>query len=52
VLAALDLPDVRTRLEQEGIDAEPMDPATFANFVKDETARWLPIVRSSMLKPD
>jgi tripartite-type tricarboxylate transporter receptor subunit TctC len=52
VLAALDLPEVRARLDQEGIDAERMDPATFANFVKDETARWLPIVRSSVLKLD
>jgi tripartite-type tricarboxylate transporter receptor subunit TctC len=52
VLAALDLPEVRTRLEQEGIDVERMDPATFANFVKDENARWLPIVRSSISKPD
>jgi len=52
VLAALDLPEVRTRLEQEGIDAERMDPATFVKFVKDENARWLPIVRSSVAKPD
>jgi len=52
VLAALDLPQVRTRLEQEGIDAERMDPVTFANFVKDENARWLPIVRSAVSKPD
>jgi tripartite-type tricarboxylate transporter receptor subunit TctC len=52
VLDALDLPEVRTRLEQEGIDAERMDPLAFANFVKDENARWLPIVRSSISKPD
>jgi len=52
ILAALDLPEVRTRLEQEGIDAERMDPGTFANFVKHENARWLPIVRSSISKPD
>jgi tripartite-type tricarboxylate transporter receptor subunit TctC len=52
VLGALDLPEVRTRLEQEGIDAERMDPVAFATFVKDENARWLPIVRSSISKPD
>jgi tripartite-type tricarboxylate transporter receptor subunit TctC len=52
VLAALDLPEVHTRLEQEGIDAERMDPATFANFVQEESARWLPIVRSSASRSD
>src|SRR5215468_9265096 len=52
VLGALDLPEVRTRLEQEGIDAERMDPVAFATFVKDENARWRPIVQSSVAKPD
>lgn len=52
VLAALDLPQVRTRLEQEGIDAERMDPAAFANFMKEENAHWLPIVRSAGSRPE
>ena len=52
VLAALDLPEVRTRIEQEGIDAEKMDAVTFARFVEDETARWLPIVRASAARPE
>jgi tripartite-type tricarboxylate transporter receptor subunit TctC len=52
VLAALDLPEVRTRLEEDGIEAERMDPATLANFVKDENAHWLPIVQSSIAKRD
>jgi tripartite-type tricarboxylate transporter receptor subunit TctC len=52
VLAALDLPEVRARLDQEGIAVERMDPATVAKFVAEEYARWLPIVRSSAAKPE
>ena len=52
VLAALDLPEVRARLDQEGIAVERMDPASVAKFVAEEYARWLPIVRSSAAKPE
>jgi len=52
VLKALDLPEVRARLDQESIEVEKMDAATFATFVDAEIARWAPVVRSSAAKPE
>jgi len=52
VLRALDLPEVRAKFEQEGVEAESMDVATFAKFMEDENARWAPIVRSSVPRPE
>jgi tripartite-type tricarboxylate transporter receptor subunit TctC len=46
VQRALDMPEVVAKFEQEGIEAERMDAATFAKFVAEESARWWPIVRS------
>ncbi len=44
---ALDHPQVRERLTQEGIAVEPMDADTFTRFVEAEVARWAPIVKAS-----
>ena len=44
---ALDHPDVRERLRQEGIASSPMDADAFAQFVETEVARWAPIVKAS-----
>ena len=52
VLKALDLPEVRARLEHEGIEAEGMDAAAFAAFVQSEIARWAPIMKSSGVKAE
>jgi tripartite-type tricarboxylate transporter receptor subunit TctC len=52
VLRALDLPEVRARLDQEGIEAEKMETAAFAAFVQAEIARWTPIVKSSGVKAE
>ena len=50
VLKALDLPEVRARLDQEGIEAEKMDSAAFTAFVEAEVARWTPMAKSSAVK--
>jgi tripartite-type tricarboxylate transporter receptor subunit TctC len=50
VLKALDLPEVRARLDQEGIEAEKMGAAAFTAFVEAEIARWTPMVKSSSVK--
>jgi tripartite-type tricarboxylate transporter receptor subunit TctC len=50
VVKAVDLPGVRDRLDQESIEPEKMDAATFTAFVQTEIIRWTPIVRSSAAK--
>jgi tripartite-type tricarboxylate transporter receptor subunit TctC len=50
-VAALDHPEVRDRLRQEGIGVVPMDADAFTRFVESEVARWAPIVKSAG-KPD
>lgn len=52
VVKAIDLPDVRARLDQEGIDAEKMDAAAFTSFMQAEIARWTPIVKSAGIKAE
>jgi len=47
VVKALDLPEVRARLDQESIEAEKMDAAAFTAFVEAEIARWAPMAKSS-----
>ena len=41
------MPEVRTKLEQEGIDVERMDAATFAKFMEEENARWVKLVAAA-----
>jgi len=52
VLRAFDLPEVRAKFAQEGIEAEKMDAATFARFIEEENARWGPIARASVARPE
>jgi tripartite-type tricarboxylate transporter receptor subunit TctC len=52
VVKALDLPEVRERLDQESIEAEKMDAATFTAFVQAEIIRWTPIVKSFASKAE
>jgi tripartite-type tricarboxylate transporter receptor subunit TctC len=49
---ALDHPEVRDRLRQEGIGVIPMGADAFSRFVEHEVARWAPIVKSSAAKAE
>lgn len=40
VVQALKTPDLRARLEQYGVDAEPSTPEEFAALIREETAKW------------
>ena len=50
--AALQLPDVRARLAGIGMDPVTMTPEQFAQFIRDEIARWAPVVKASGAKVD
>jgi len=44
----LALPEVRNDLVAQGMDlAPPASPAEFMKFIRDDTAKWIPIVRAS-----
>jgi tripartite-type tricarboxylate transporter receptor subunit TctC len=47
VIKAFREPDMRTRLERDAIEAEPLSPAEFTAFFKAEAARWTPFARAS-----
>jgi tripartite-type tricarboxylate transporter receptor subunit TctC len=49
---ALDHPEVRERLRQEGIGVMAMDADAFSRFVEAEVVRWAPMVKASAAKPE
>ena len=46
VRAILQLPDVRERLQPEGIEPNDLDAAAFTEFVRAEIARWTPLAKA------
>ena len=52
IVKALDAPEVKKRMAQEGMDVVAMDAPAFAKFVEDELARWTPMVKASGAKPE
>jgi tripartite-type tricarboxylate transporter receptor subunit TctC len=52
IRAALDDPKLREQLASEGATAAGMSPPEFAAFVRDDVARWAPIVKQSGARPD
>ena len=48
IVAALDRPAVRSRLEREGIETEKMSPDEFTRFVANEIAKWTPIAKAAV----
>jgi tripartite-type tricarboxylate transporter receptor subunit TctC len=52
IRAALDDPKMRDQLRAEGATPAGMSPAEFAAFVRDDVARWAPIVKQSGARPD
>jgi tripartite-type tricarboxylate transporter receptor subunit TctC len=49
---ALKLPEVRDRLAGAGIDTAGGSPQDFVRFVRDELAKWGPVVKASGAKVD
>jgi tripartite-type tricarboxylate transporter receptor subunit TctC len=48
IVAALDRPALRSRLEREGIETEKMSPDEFTRFVASEIAKWTPIAKAAV----
>lgn len=44
---ALNLPDLRQRLAEQGVEAAPSTPADFAAFISSETIKWAKVVKES-----
>jgi tripartite-type tricarboxylate transporter receptor subunit TctC len=52
VRATLDDPEVRRHLAGHGVEPTPSTPAELARFIRDETAKWAPIIRATGATPD
>jgi len=50
IIAALDTPEVRKKLDQEAMETEKMSPEAFTRFVESEIARWGPIAKEVMTR--
>jgi tripartite-type tricarboxylate transporter receptor subunit TctC len=49
---AVNDPDIRRRLVENGVTVSPSSPEAFANLITNETARWGKIIRDKGIKPD
>ena len=52
VMKALESPDVRERLLAQGAEPMPGSPQAFAGFMRDEMAKWAPVVKQAGVKLD
>jgi tripartite-type tricarboxylate transporter receptor subunit TctC len=52
VAASLAKPDVKARLGGLGLEAAPMAPEEFADFIKREIAKWTGEVRAAGIQPE
>ncbi|WP_237215296.1 Bug family tripartite tricarboxylate transporter substrate binding protein [Falsiroseomonas oryziterrae] len=49
---ALEDPEVRRHLATHGVEPTPSTPEELARFIRDETAKWAPIIRATGATPD
>jgi tripartite-type tricarboxylate transporter receptor subunit TctC len=52
VAKALGAPDVRERLDAQGAEPMPGTPEAFASFMREEMAKWAPVVKQAGVKLD
>jgi tripartite-type tricarboxylate transporter receptor subunit TctC len=48
----LDMPDVRRTLSDQGADIKSGSPEDFGAFMREEQARWGPVVKQAGIKPE
>jgi tripartite-type tricarboxylate transporter receptor subunit TctC len=51
LVAALRSPEVVKQLNARGIDATPTSAAEYAKFSREETDKWVPIIRKAQIRP-
>ena len=51
LLAVLRSPDIVQQFKERGIDTSPTSPAEYAKYIRDEEAKWLPVIRKSNIRP-
>lgn len=51
LLKALEMPDIRKRLSEQGIEVKTSTPEQFVDHVRKETARWTRVVREANIPP-
>jgi tripartite-type tricarboxylate transporter receptor subunit TctC len=52
VVSALKSPEVRDKLLAQGAEPMPGSPEAFASFMRDEMAKWAPVVKQAGVKLD
>ena len=52
IVRVLNQPDVRERLEVQGVEISATTPEQFAKFIREEIVRWGKAVKLSGAKPD
>ncbi|MSQ73288.1 MAG: tripartite tricarboxylate transporter substrate binding protein [Betaproteobacteria bacterium] len=52
IVAALSQPEVRERLTGIGLDPVTLSPEQFAAFIREEIAKWAPVVKASGARVD
>jgi len=52
LVKVLSAPELKQRMEDQGIDVKPSTSAEFVAFVKNETAKWAKVVKEAGLKGD
>jgi tripartite-type tricarboxylate transporter receptor subunit TctC len=51
ITGILKTPEMKKRLQDLGADLESGDPATYATYVRGESAKWTDVIRASGLAP-
>ena len=50
--AILAEPEIRAKLEQQGAEPAPMEPAAFARLIRDDVSKWGDLIRAAGIQPE
>jgi tripartite-type tricarboxylate transporter receptor subunit TctC len=52
IIKALNMPDLRQRLADNGVDAAPMSREEFAAFISSEMKKWAKVIKDAGIQPE